>query len=188
MKEATVLLESTSAYGQGKMIQVPKKPKENHEDYEARTWRERCHYDEQTREIFIPPFAFKNCISECAKFISMKKSGSRGTYTKHFEAGVLVLEGLPLGVTVDDVKGQWRHVPSDGVPGGGKRVMKCFPYVDSWRGAVTYHILDDIITEDVFRTHIDEAGKFIGLGVSRPRNRGIWGRFAVKNVDWQDMT
>ena len=84
-----------------------------------------------------------------------------------------------------DVKGEWLFVPSDGVRGSGKRVDKCFPVIHEWGGNVTFHVLDETITEDVFLNHLKQAGAFIGIGRFRPRNNGFYGRFAVQSVTWQ---
>lgn len=46
-------------------------------------------------------------------------------------------------------------------------------------------ILDEIITEEVFREHLADAGSFIGIGRFRPRNNGFYGRFLVESVDWK---
>lgn len=125
------------------------------------------------------------CIAECAKFLSAQIPGKgKATYTKHFEAGVLVMDGLVLPDKRDDVKGEWLFVPSDGRPGGGSRVAKCFGVIPSWKGEVTFHVLDETITEPVFRHHLEEAGRFIGIGRFRPRNRGFYGRFKVVKLKW----
>lgn len=129
--------------------------------------------------------AFKNCISEAAKFLSIQIPGKgKATYTKHFEAGVLVMDLVSLGIKKADTPGEWFFVPSDGKRGGGKRVERCFPVVREWEADVTFHILDDTITEDVFTHHLKEAGKFIGIGRFRPRNNGFYGRFSVTKVSW----
>lgn len=185
MKTAIVRLKSASPYSQSKYHASAKLDKELAKDYEARTWRERQHYDEKTQEVYIPPMAFKNALSEAAKFMSVQIPGKgKATYTKHFEAGVLVMDPVPLGVKKDAVPGEWFFVPSDGKRGGGKRVERCFPVVREWEADVTFHILDETITEDVFTHHIKEAGKFIGIGRFRPRNNGFYGRFSVLNVKW----
>ena len=49
-----------------------------------------------------------------------------------------------------------------------------------------FYILDDTITEDVFKEHLEEAGKFIGIGRFRPRNNGFYGRFAVDKIEWSE--
>jgi hypothetical protein len=186
MKTATVHLKSISAYSQSKHYETPKLEGENSRDYEERTWRDRLHSDENG-EVYIPPMAFKNALSEAAKYIGMQIPGKgKSTYTKHIEAGVLVMETLPLGVKKEDVLGEWFFVPSDGIRGSGKRVSKCFPVIHKWEGVVTFHILDETVTEEVFTKHLTEAGKFIGIGRFRPRNNGFYGRFeVVGKVDWK---
>lgn len=184
MKTATATLKSLSPYGQNAYIQTPKLDKESAADFERRAWRDRLH-STPDGNVFIPPMAFKNCLSEAAKFLGLQIPGKgKATYTKHFEAGVLVTEGLVLPIKKEDVRGQWLFVPASGVRGDGKRVEKCFPVIDEWKGEVTYHILDETITEKVFTHVLTEAGKFIGLGFFRPKNNGFWGRFEVQDIKW----
>jgi hypothetical protein len=184
MKTAIVKLKSVSPYSQSKHYTTDKLPKELPKDYESRTWRDRLHTTE-SGEVFIPPMSFKNCLSEAAKFLSIQIPGKgKSTYTKHFEAGVLVTDALHLGINGADVKGEWLFVPSDGVRGSGKRVEKCFPIIHEWSGEVTFHVLDETITEEVFSNHLQQAGAFIGIGRFRPRNNGFYGRFAVESVKW----
>ena len=122
MKTAIATLKSVATYSQSKFHDTPKLDKESANDYETRTWRERQHYDDKGM-VYIPPMAFKNCISEAAKFLSIKIAGKgKATYTKHFEAGVLVMDPVPLGLHKDEVPGEWFFVPSDGRRGGGSRV------------------------------------------------------------------
>jgi hypothetical protein len=185
-KTAIATLHSISPYSQSRHYEVPRLNggKELIKDYEARTWRERLHVDGQGL-VFIPPMAFKNCISEAAKFLQRQIPGKgKATYTKHFEAGVLVTDALPLNVRKDDVPGEWLFLPSDGKRGSGSRVDKCYPIIHEWAGDVTFHILDEIITEQVFVEHLTEAGRFIGIGRFRPRNNGFYGRFKVGRVIW----
>lgn len=185
MKTAVARLKSISPYSQGRYYtDPPKEPKETAKDYEHRTWRERLHYTKEGN-VFIPPMAFKNCLSEGAKFNSRQIPGKgKSTYTKHFEAGVLVMEALILPIKKDLVRGEWRFVPSDGIRGSGKRVEKCFPVIDEWGGEVTFYVTDETITKDVFQETLSESGSFIGVGVFRPRNNGFFGRFDAKVVSW----
>ena len=184
MVKVIAKLKSVSPYGQSRHYVVDKREKESAADFEARTWRERMHYDDGG-EVYIPAMAFKNCLADAAKYLGIQIPGKgKSTYTKHFEAGVMVVDNLPLGLDKDEVKGLWLFVPSDGKPGGGKRVDKCFPMIPSWEGYVTFYVLDETITETVFRHHLEQAGKFIGIGFFRPRNRGTWGRFEVVSMKW----
>ena len=182
MKQATVTITGVSPLSQSRFHGTETLDKENHRDYEARTWKERAHFDKDGF-MFIPPMAFKNCISECAKYLSIQIPGKgKATYTKHFEAGVMVTDPLVLPYKKEDVQGEWLHVPSDGRRGGTKRVEKCFPYVTEWGGDVVFYIFDETITEEVFTNHIKQAGQFIGVGRFRPRNNGFYGRFKVDEI------
>lgn len=185
MKTVIATLKSVSPYSQSRHYSVDKLEKESAHEYEKRTWRERLHVDEKGM-VFMPPMSFKNCLSEAAKFLGINIKGKgKATYTKHFEAGVLVVDPLVLSLKKDDVPGEWLFVPADGKRGGGKRVEKCFPVIREWTGDVTFIVLDETITQDVFKEHLIEAGKFIGLGRFRPRNNGFYGRFDVVNVKWK---
>lgn len=184
MKTAIVSLQSISPYSQSRHYDVAKLSKENPRDYEIRTWRERMHINTEGN-VFIPPMVFKNCLSEAAKFLGLQIPGKgKSTYTKHFEAGILIMDPVQLPDKKESVQGEWLFVPSDGIRGSGKRVEKCFPVIHQWSGSVTVYVLDETITEDVFLHHFKEAGNFIGIGRFRPRNNGFYGRFQVKGVTW----
>ena len=184
MKTAVVVIKGVSPYSQSKHYSTEKLEKESPKDYETRTWRDRLHVNADGN-VFIPPMSFKNCLSEAAKFLSIQIPGKgKSTYTKHIEAGVLVTDELVLDAKKDSVHGEWLFVPSDGIRGSGKRVDKCFPVIHQWGGEVTFYIIDETVTEDVFKKIIEEAGKFIGIGRFRPRNNGFYGRFKVESVKW----
>lgn len=191
MRIVEVTLKSISPYSQSRKYEDPKLTRKSGSDaetpkqYEARTWRERLHTTEDGH-VFIPPMAFKNCLTEAAKFAPTQIKGQgKATYTKSFEAGVMVTDMLKLPVKKADVPGEWLFVPSDGRRGGGKRVEKCFPVIQSWNGKVQFVILDDSIPAEVFERTLRDAGTFIGIGRFRPRNNGYYGRFEVQKVSWQ---
>lgn len=184
MKIAVATLESLTPYSQSRHYDVPKLDREIPKAYEERTWRERCHVNSDGF-VFIPPMAFKNTLSDAAKYLSLSVKGKgKATYTKNFEAGVMVTQPLVLPIKKEDVEGEWLFVPSDGVRGSGKRVDKCFPVIPKWRGDVEFIILDDVIDPEVFETVLEGAGKFIGIGRFRPRNNGFYGRFKYTNILW----
>lgn len=185
MKTAFCMLESISAYSQSKFYETPKLEKERPDQYEERTWRDRLHVNENGF-VFIPPMAFKNCLASAAKYLSISIPGKgKKTYTKHIEAGVLVTEPVILSCKKEDVSGEWFFVPSDGRRGGGTRVKKCFPVIPHWKGMLTVYILDETVTEKVFAQHLEEGGKFIGIGRFRPQNNGFYGRFKVNDIRWE---
>lgn len=220
MKNYVVRLTGLSPYSQSKPHQVPKLDRETAEDYEARTWKNRMHVNDQG-EIFIPAQALKNCLAEAAKYLSMQVPGKgKSTYTKNFEAGILILanavahhpSGDPLlatdcmerdlstfkdssnkkehaeGNKPPFVFGDWIFTPSDGVPGSGKRVWRCYPVIaPGWTADFVISVVDDLITKSVLESHLMTAGMLIGLGRFRVRNRGTYGRFTSEIVDTQDL-
>jgi len=186
MKTAIASLKSSNTYSQNRNHDTPKLDRELAADYEKRTWKNRAHINSEGY-VFIPPLAFKNALSEAAKYLGMQVSGKgKERYTKHFEAGILVLDPLVLPIHVDDLQYEEVFVPADGVRGGKKRVWKTFPVIPEWEGAVTFIIVDDIIAQEVFVKHLELAGKLIGIGRWRPRNNGIYGRFDVVTVGWTE--
>lgn len=185
MKTAVVTIKGISLVQFGRYHQTEKKEKESHDDYEKRTWRERCHTN-LDGFVFIPPMAFKKSLEIAASFLNISIPGEgKSKYNRHFVAGVLVSDPLVLDVKKEDVEGVWVFGNSMGRRGGsGPRVAKCFPTVHKWGGDVTYYILDDTITKEVFERVIVESGNFIGIGVFRPANGGYHGRFKVIGVKW----
>jgi len=188
MIKTIVKITGKSPYCQSKHHDTPKLDKEGYEEHEKRTWRERMHVNEKGN-VVIPALAIKNCLSEAAKFLSVQIAGKgKATYTKHFEAGVLVVDNSDLGIKKADVNSQSMFVPSSGRRGDGKRVTKYFPVMPQWGCTAEIFILDETITKDVFLKHIEEAGKFIGLGSFRPRNNSIFGRFDVELKSWEKVS
>lgn len=186
MKIATVKLKGSSPYSQSRYHAIKRDDKEGYDAFEKRIFRERLHYDEKGM-VFIPPMAFKNCLSSAAKYLKKKIPGSgAATYTKKFEAGIMVVAPMPLGIHKDDVPYIDLFLPADGIRGSGKRVEKRFPVINDWSGEVIFHILEDQIPKDIFEEHLSEAGKFIGIGFFRPEKNGYWGRFGVEAIKWKD--
>lgn len=189
MKTATVKLKSASPYSQSRLYseaEVPKLEKESHADRDLRCWRFHQHYDPKTGEVFIPPMALKNALMEAAQYLGEKIPGKRNaTWTKHFMAGVLCADPVPLGVNKDKTQCESFPCHADGKRGSGTRVTRTFPVIREWSGTATFLIFDETITEQAFRHHLEEAGKFIGIGRFRPRNGGFYGRFAIESMTWE---
>jgi hypothetical protein len=190
VKTAIATLKSMSPYSQSRHYEPQRQADESHDDHYRRTWREHIHVDENGM-AFIPPMAFKNCLSEAAKFLSMSVPGKgKATYTKNFEAGVLVVEPLSLGVHKDKVDHECLFLPSDGQRGSGKRINKYYPIFHNWSGDVEFMILDETVLHSmvsnkemtVFEHVLKAAGSFIGIGRFRPKQNGFYGRFEVEGV------
>lgn len=186
MKIAHCHLASSSQYGQSKYLS-DQKPRGTDKDFEDQAWINRAHWNSEGK-LFIPGTAFSLSLKEAAKYLGESIPGrGKERYTKHFEAGVMVTQNLILeNITKDNILKITLHVPSDGIPGGSKRVIKHFPYILGWRGIVSYFVIDDIISKDVFQKHLMLSGSLIGVGIHRPRNRGTWGRFVCDRIDWEE--
>jgi|SRR5215469_1951852 len=184
MRTIKITVEGVSALGFSKHYEVPKLEKESPADYEERTWRNRLHTDKEG-QVIITAMMWKNMLRDVGQFLSEKiPSKNNATYTKHFKSGILVTEHSPLGIAANDVQFERLFVPSDGVTGSGKRVWKNFPILHQWKAEFVAYILDETITREVFERHVEQAGKFIGIGFFRPARGGVKGRFKVLKFEW----
>jgi len=183
MKQVEFDLVGVSELTFGKAIFQKKSAEEMHDAFEERTWRQRLHADKDGN-VYIPAEALKACLDVTAKFLSESVPGKgKATYTKHFQAGIIVLEPLYLGLKVKDVRGVPKHVSSTGKP-GGPRVWRTFPVVDAgWKAHGKIMLLDPVLIAhpEKVEEYLKSAGRFIGLLAFRVRNGGYCGRFEVKN-------
>lgn len=186
-KIVTVTLESLAPYSQSRKHDTPKMEKEGPDALEQRTWREKCTTNDEG-EIVIPAMAFKQALDAVAKRLGDQIPGKgKSTYTKHFKGGVICESDVPIGWMKETVPSITINANSDGVRGSGKRVYRTFPQVPSWKGVATFAILDDTVTPKVFERHLEEAGRFIGIGRFRPENGGLNGRFRPVKFEYQDI-
>lgn len=186
MKLATCTLKSVAPYSQSRSYsqEIEKEPKETHDDYENRTWRNKCHTTPDGN-VFIPPMAFKMALDVAAKMLGRRIPGKgQSTYTKFFKSGVLCMDPAVLPVTKEKVEYDRIFANADGVRGSGKRVWRIFPRIDQWEAKLDFHVLADEITKDVFEDHLIQSGAFVGIGRFRPENGGFYGRFEVAKIKW----
>lgn len=184
MKHYIASLVSVAPYSQSRKYEreYPKNDKELHDDYESRTWMHRLHVL-PNGQVFIPPTQFKESLVECAQYIGVQIPGKgKATYTKHFRAGILISEGLILPIKAADIEGEWLSMDAQPGSGRGGRVWRCMPKIPEWQGDLSIHVLDETITQEVLRYHLEQAGAFIGIGRFRPINGGYYGRFRLKEL------
>lgn len=187
MKLATCKLKSVTPYSPSRFHNTPKPDKISHDEHEKNTWREKCHADREGN-VFIPPMAFKKSIEEAAAFRGEKIKGKgNATWSKHFKAGILVSDPLFVGAKKDTIEGETFLCDAQGRANGTSRVLRTFPVVREWKGALEVTVLDDTIDKETFEKTIREAGMFIGVGRFRPRNGGFYGRFNVESVTWTEI-
>lgn len=184
MRQVTVTIRGISPYSASKMHDAPKLDKEGHEDYDKRTWREKCNTD-KAGNVVIPAMAFKQALPVACRKLGLQIAGKgKATYTKFFEADVICLEDAPLGVHKDDVIPVTINANADGVRGSGKRVRRIFPVVPEWRTKAVFAVLDNTVTNKVFEQVMHAAGMGVGVGRFRPENGGINGRFVCEAFEW----
>ena len=191
MKILTAHLKSVSPYSQSKFYAKDKLQGESDDDHYRRTWRSHMHVDKDGM-VIIPANSFKNCLSDAALFMSIGVPGKgKATYTKNFQAGVLVAKSPSLGIKAADVQcGETLFLPSDGKPGGSHGVMKYYPIIPEWEAKVEYIIVDETVLQTsvkdksrtVFAEVLEGAGQYIGLGQFRPRKNGYYGRFDIVSI------
>lgn len=170
----------------GKKISSERNTGESHEAYEKRTWRERMHVNAEGN-VFIPACALKRTLENVAQYLSESVPGKgKATYTKHFKAGIMVIEDIVLEppVKAKDVEGVWMNVPSDGRRGGSKRVDRCFPVILQWRAHAEIILQDPLLIDapEKVEEYLIHSGKFVGLMSMSPRNGGSFGRFSAENM------
>jgi hypothetical protein len=191
MKRVIAHLRSVSPYSQSKAYEVDSPQGESYDDYYRRTWRNHMHVDKDGM-VIIPGGCFKNSLSESAKFLSISVPGKgKATYTKHFEAGILVGSSPSTGIKAADINYEKLFLPPDGRRGSGKRIWKYYPLIPNWEVDVEFLILDDTVlqtstkdrTRTVFQDVLEADGEYIGIGRFRPRNNGYYGRFEVLKLD-----
>lgn len=186
MKTARYKLIGATPLSQGRPHTTPKLERESFDAYDKRTWRERLNVTE-LGYVFIPQMAIKDALTQISRYLGEKIPGKgNATYTKHFEAGVIVLERIVLSIKKDKVEYEDLFVPADGEHGSGKRVWKRFPIIPSgWEANAEIIILDEIIDEKLLTRYFDAAGKFIGVGRFRPQRGGFYGRFGVDLISFE---
>lgn len=176
-----------SSYSQSRMHFTPEKQKEGGEAYDLRTWREHCHVNEAGK-VVIPAEQFRLALADAAEYQSEKIKGKgMATYTKHFGAGIQVVNDVELPYTKETVPEFKGPMHANGDRKSGTRVQRRYPQIPKWSGKVEFLILDPVITQDVFERHVKAAGMFIGIGRYRPRNRGTNGRFICEKIEWKDI-
>ena len=183
MLVATFTLVGISPYSQSRPIQSTRDPNESHDEYDKRCWQEHCHVDADG-QVFIPPAAIKQCISDTAQYLSIKIPGKRNaTYSKHFKSGIIVdPEPMKVGMHIDDMEVERLYLNADGKRGSGTRVWRHMPKINNWLIQVKVFIPDIEIGEKIFEKILIAAGQFTGLGRYRPQNGGWYGRFIIKDL------
>lgn len=183
----TAQLVGISAYSQSRAHDTPKiDDKETPADFDMRTWRQKAHFDKKTREVFVPPMSIKFSVAEAARRLSIKIPGKKNqTYGKNILSGLLIMDMINLGISVDDLECETVYANADGRRGSGTRVFRRFPMIPSgWSGKLNIYVVDSEIPNEIVERCLAEAGSLVGIGRFRPEKGGYLGRFSVKKTSW----
>jgi hypothetical protein len=193
MKKVKVWIENIpgSPYSQSRKQETPMNDRESHEDFDIRTWREKCTVNKDG-QVCIPAMAFKQCVDTTAYKLGEKVPGrGRSTYKNFFASGFFCNADAPINngkvLTPKDADCTLISANADGVRGSGKRVPRRFPQFTKWQGVVEFTILDDIITKETFERHVKAGGLIVGIGRFRPENGGTNGRFRCVKFEWEEI-
>jgi hypothetical protein len=185
MRRCRAWLESLTPYSQSGFLRSQKGPKETHEEFEERCWRERMHV--VNGSVVIPQMALKYAIDEACKRLAIQVPGEGKTrYTKYFEAGYYVESAPVLNIDPENVAGEWLWCSSDGKKGKAAqgKVQRCYPIFPEWKTVATFVIYDDKIPADIFERCLVAAGIYVCLGRFRAENQGTNGKFRVTKTGW----
>lgn len=178
-------LESMSPYTQSRKYEEPKLEGESSEAHDKRNWRKHQHV--KNGFVHIPARAIHMALADAAKYSKKQIPGQgKATWTAKFMSGIALLEDVNLGIRGDETDFIDLYMNADGRRGSGTRVMRRMPIIPVWEAEFDIHILDPIITEDVFCDTLDQAGLYIGIGQYRPQMGGTSGRFRVLDVRWEE--
>lgn len=206
VSRARLVLRGTAPYSPGRFFQTEKPKKTDHDEFDENHWRERAHVNAKGN-VVIPCQAFYLGLL-CAVMQNGEKIKGRGnkTFGDAFKTGVFFesddgADGSDNAL-LTDTKGAPYHidrvrcdkvlVPSNGEPsvfakGASKRVPRRFPLIPAgWSVSLNVTILSPAITQDVFFSHVRDAGTFIGVGRFRPQSRGRYGRFVIERAEWKN--
>lgn len=193
MRVVSCKLVGISPISFSKPIEAVKEPGESHDAFMERTWRQHLHVASDG-SVFVPPGAIKNALARAAQYRGESVPGQgKATWTKHFKAGLMVTNPLPLftqgkngkPIMAEDVEGERLFLPSDCKTGGGSRVWKRYPTIPEWEARhCTIHLIDQVLCDNTAKVleYLECAGQFVGLLRFRPINGGYYGRFVVE--DW----
>ena len=185
---ATVHLEGHGPYSPSRMHESQKLTKEANDAYDQRTWQEKALYDKDGH-VIIPRMAFKFALMDAAKYLGETIPGKgKKTWTGYFTSAVQIDNDLVLPLKKDQLAKVRINAHVSGDRKSGKRVLRTFPLVLSWKGTLEVYILDETITKEIFGRVLEYAGKFIGIGRFRPQNGGFNGRFVVKKIEWKKLS
>jgi hypothetical protein len=182
MYRAIVEIKGLAPLSQSRMHQTDKLDGECNEDFDRRTWREKCNYDSDG-VVFVPAMAFKQAMDLAAKRLAIPDpDNKRANLTKYFVSDVICESNLSIKVHKDKMPCIMISANVDGVRGSGKRVARILPQIQEWSGKTSFLVMEEKIKPEIFQKVLAAAGRSIGVGQFRPEKGGLNGRFEVSSI------
>ena len=166
----------------------PRSKTETADDYEKRTWKLRSHINSDGY-VFHPSGALKKAMIDAARYSGEQIEGQgKKTYTAKVTSGVCVASDLVTDCKSDAIERRDVYASAQGGKGKNEgRVWKYFPTLAKWKAQTTIQVYDPIVTPDVLRRILEDAGRFIGIGTWRPQMGGEYGRFKIVKFEVSDL-
>jgi hypothetical protein len=131
------------------------------------------------KELYIPIECMYKCIMAAGAYHKIGKNKITTQKSSLIPAGLFVVsEYCNLGTK--DYEVDSRPVV---VPATGGRIMRHRPRLDKWTTDFELDIDENMFSEDLVRTLVDDAGSKCGVLSFRPSCKGWFGRFKV--VKWE---
>lgn len=135
-------------------------------------------YRDEKGVLYIPAANIYSCIIQAGKFTKLGKSKVTTTKSSLIPAAMVINE-MVCSLNTKDFEVDSRSVV---IPSTGGRIMAHRPRLDEWETSFSIDLFDeDILSADIVRMVIDDAGRKVGLGDFRPDRKGPFGRFVVTN-------
>ena len=135
-------------------------------------------YKDEKGVLYIPSANVYAAIIQAGKFMKLGKSKVTTTKSSLIPAAMVINE-MVCSLNTKDFEVDSRSVV---IPSTGGRIMAHRPRLDEWKLSFSIDLFDeDILSADIVRMVIDDAGRKIGLGDFRPDRKGPFGRFVVTN-------
>lgn len=153
-----------------------KRDDENGKAYEERVWRQKVHV--QDGLVAIPSLGLRDSFATGGKDISIGKGAARAKNLIK-TATVPTTAFYVTDKSVDDLRAEWRQMPSNPGRDSGTRVAKIIPMLDKWECSFSLAVMDDRLTEELLRTAIARGGLMCGVGALRVEGGGVLGRYEL---------
>lgn len=188
MYRAIVTIRGAAPLAQSKQHDAEWLDGESNDDYDKRTWREKCNVDGDGI-VYIPAMALKQAMDTAAKRLAIPDpDNKRANLTKFFVSDCICENNLSIGVHKDAMPSVRISANVDGVRGSGKRVPRTLPQIQEWGGSTSFLIMEEKIKPEIFEKVLRQVGQSIGVGQFRAEKGGLNGRFEITSIKFEKIS